>query len=146
MSKQGTDSDISKQYHYSICIERDQTYYIEYSDSGNNGWDRKSYVQIMNGNHTIYKGSLGKGSSSGSDTFIYQSCQSNEVEATLTRDYGYMFSEESFKIYKGTSSSGTLIIHKQGSDSYKQKQYTYSICMEPNQSYYIEYYHTGNYG
>ena len=81
LSKQGTDSDINKQYQYSICIERDQTYYIEYSDSGNNGWDRKSYVQIMNESHTIYKGSLGKGSSSGSDTFIYPSCQPNEVEA-----------------------------------------------------------------
>ena len=44
LSKQGTDSDINKQYQYSICIERDQTYYIEYSDSGNSGWERKSYV------------------------------------------------------------------------------------------------------
>ncbi len=140
ISKQGYSYDERRQYSYSICIERDQFYYIEYQDSYSNGWNSGSYIQIMNGDNNIFFEGRLANYSSGSDTFIYKSCQSNEIEATLIRQYGsYDAYRESFRIYKGTSTSGTLIMSKQGYGAYNNRQYSYSICIEPNQSYYIQY-------
>ena len=39
MSKQGISINNYEQYQYSICIERNQSYYIEYYDSYGDGWD-----------------------------------------------------------------------------------------------------------
>ena len=145
LSKQGISINDNKQYSYSICIERDQSYYVEYHVAGNNGWDSNSYIQVMNGDITIYQGRLVSGNLS-TDTFNYPSCQSTEVEAILMRQYGGNAVEELFSIYKGTTSNDPLLMSKQGMSINNNKQYMHSICIEPNQSYYIEYNDSGNNG
>lgn len=141
LSKQGTEADNDMLISYPICIEPNQSYYIEFNDSSNNGWNGNSYVHILYEDNSIYQGRLTSGNFN-SDTFIYStnSCSSNEIEATLIRKYGYNYaSEELFKLYKGTSSNGILILSKQGISINDNKQYSYSICIERDQSYYVEY-------
>ena len=115
----GTSSDNSKTYTYSICLIPGQSYYIYYYDSSSSyyGWTSGSYLQITYQDNTIYRGTLASGSTSWTDYFTYPSCQSNEIMATVTRRYYYRAYEESFSIYRGTSTSGTLLLSKQGSSS-----------------------------
>ena len=103
------------------------------------------YVEIMVGDLVIFRGKNGSDKNkSGSDTFSYPLCQPNEVHAILTRYYDDNANQESFKLYKGTSSSGNLIMYKPRNGIEGSQRY--SICLEPNQSYYIEYFDSGNDG
>ena len=142
MTIQGYFYNDWKQYAYPFCLERDQSYYIEYYDSGNNGWSSGSCVQIIIGNTILFDGSLGSGSG-GHDIFVYPFCQSDELEITLIRQYGPHPAEESFSLYKGTSSSDILVTSKQGANYNNGIRYQYTICMERDQSYYIEYHDSG---
>ena len=142
MTIQGYFYNDWKQYAYPFCLKRDQSYYIEYYDSGNNGWSSGSCVQIIISNTILFDGSLGSGSG-GHDIFVYPSCQSDELEITLIRQYGPHPAEESFSLYKGTSSSGILVTSKQGASYNNGIRYQYTICMERDQSYYIEYHDSG---
>ena len=65
-SKQGASYNNGIRYQYTICMERDQSYYIEYHDSGCNGWDSGSSVQLLNGQNVVFEGRLESGES-GSD-------------------------------------------------------------------------------
>ena len=142
MNIQGYFYNDWKQYAYPFCLERDQSYYIEYYDSGSDGWSSGSCVQIIIGNTILFDGSLGSGSG-GHDIFVYPSCQSDELEITLIRQYGPHPAEESFSLYKGTSSSDILVTSKQGASYNNGIRYQYTICMERDQSYYIEYHDSG---
>ena len=142
MNIQGYFYNDWKQYAYPFCLKRDQSYYIEYYDSGSDGWSSGSCVQIIISNTILFDGSLGSGSG-GHDIFVYPSCQSDELEITLIRQYGSHPAEESFSLYKGTSSSGILVTSKQGANYNNGIRYQYTICMERDQSYYIEYHDSG---
>ena len=107
MTIQGYFYNDWKQYAYPFCLKRDQSYYIEYYDSGSDGWSSGSCVQIIISNTILFDGSLGSGSG-GHDIFVYPSCQSDELEITLIRQYGPHPAEESFSLYKGTSTLTSL--------------------------------------
>ena len=135
----GASSDNYASYTYHICIARGQTYTIDYTDSGSNGWSSGSSVDIFYKDITIYKGTL-TGEEAGSDIFSYPLCQSNEVEVTLTRQYGSSkANEESFTIYIGDPLNNMILINKEGTYSDNGKHYNYAICLQKNQDYSVVY-------
>ena len=69
----------------------------------------------------------------------FAACASNEKQVTLIRQYGDLgANEESFSIYKGTSSSGKYIYgHSYG---YGNQEITTVVCLEPGETYYVSYY------
>ena len=69
----------------------------------------------------------------------FAACATNEIEATVKRVYTTAAEEESFKIYKGTSTSGTLLLSVQGTTSDNNQTNYYSFCMIPDQIYLILY-------
>ena len=137
LSKSGSSSYSNKQYTYNICIEPDQAYFIQYSASY--GWNGNSNLRVSVGSNVIYQGHLSSGSS-GSDTFIYHPCSSSEILVTIARQYGSINAmSESFSIYKGDTTTGSLVFSKQGSDAYLYGYYSYAICIEPEVQYSIAY-------
>ena len=133
LSISGQSAVDNNEYYFSLCMAKGQTYYIAYYDNNSYGWSYDSYVHIKYGDQTIYKGKLSNGNSS-SDTFTYPNCGSNEIQATIIRQYGADCAQETVKIYKGTSSYGTLIMNKQGKDEYLFEQYQYLVCLAKGQS------------
>lgn len=65
------------------------------------------------------------------------------MEATVFRQYGWL-DNEGLYIYKGTSDSGSYIFSMGGNYKNMNKQYTSSVCIQPNYPYYIKLF--GKYG
>ena len=106
LSVQGTTSDNYLTKYYSICMIPDQLYYIEYIDSvsssssSNYGWSSGSYVEISYQDNVFVKGAVPSGYNHRTDNiFVYHPCSSNEIQATVTRQYTSNADEEYFTIY-----------------------------------------------
>ena len=67
----------------------------------------------------------------------FAACATNEIEATVKRVYTSYAEEEYFEIFK--YSPYTLLFSVQGTTSDNYKTRYYSLCMIPDQRYYIRY-------
>lgn len=152
LSVQGTTSDDYQTRYYSLCMIPDQPYYIGFRDtvtsssSSHYGWSANSYVEISYQNQIILKGAIPtQYLDNNSDYFAYHECSSNEIEATVTRQYGSDANQEYFRIYPSSYSSNILTaIRGLNSDNYKTQYY--SICLEPGKQYQILYQDIGHNG
>lgn len=72
-------------------------------------------------------------------------CSSDEIEATIKRQYSTGAKDESFSIYQGVSSSGKLIFSKKGTTADDNQLQIYNVCIEYDVTYYIEIIYGNNY-
>ena len=132
-------TDNNQKYTYSICIDPKNSYDIAYYDEAGNGWSSDSYLRVAYQGETFYKGTLNGNANFKSDPFSFSECSSNEIRADIKRVYTAAAEEESFNIYEGESSSGTLLLSVQGTSSNNYYTLYSQICIIPDQIYYIEY-------
>lgn len=134
----------SNEETYKICLQPEVSYTIHYNDRHSNGWNHNSYVKITYQDRLILRSDNPYGYIYGrSDEFAIHECQSNDIEATLTRHYSSNAHEELIQLYQ-SSSNKFLTIMGLNSDNYKS--ISYPICIKPNVAYTIYYYDHGKNG
>ena len=57
-------------------------------------------------------------------------CTDGQLEAVVLKHYGLYAGEESFKIYRGTSASGVLVLTVTGTSTQSSTDQYYSLCLE----------------
>ena len=66
-------------------------------------------------------------------------CAPDEREAVIVRRYCKMREREQFSLYRNKVDMGYLVIMLTGTDKYEPGDYTYSICIKPEQTYIANY-------
>ena len=143
----GTKAYNNRMFSYSFCFGPNKQYGIRMESINGNGWTGNSFVQIMNGNTMVYKGTFSNGYK-GVDYFSdHPPCAPSDISAILTRRYSCLAAEEELLLlYKGDLEPSSLVFHTQGLDYSNYITASYSICIEPEQQYTVSFMDSGKNG
>ena len=144
LSLYGNSEDQNQTRVYSMCIEKGQEYSTLYYTSHDDGWTNngvyESSVSITDGNNLLESGSLSDWNSGYSGSFSYpRSCKSNEIPATLVRQYGDLAHREYFELFKGEEENDSFLFGIYGMNDDIDKALNYTICIEQNSTYIVNY-------
>ena len=132
--------DYQKDFTTIVCLEPNQQYFAQYSGVGwwsNDSNTIISYVSFIYQGHTIFTGRPRRYGDY-TDSFVFEVCEPEGVQATLTRSCGTRYTDqESFEIYKGTPSNGTLVFSMVGRSTESEFFTERTICIVPEQTYTV---------